>query len=237
MNISFSKCLRASVSVPAPCGSQVLVPKGCMHGVCSFFQAQEINHVTLVNSNLTTKCNFGIKSWHVLARNVCAPASRSKGSIDGGKDRLYHPELSSTERKAKRSQAHRMGKSLVICNMGAKGITLAWLESLFATIRANQLVKVRLGGNDKETTAEELCALLDCVCVQSIGSVIVLYRQKGLPEPMKLQRMREKNSSAQVSENSEENKSDKVNGMRENQIENRKRSHNPDGPPEFTIIK
>jgi len=229
-----SRCFSSSGSAPAPCGTQVVLSKGCMRAY-GFFQARGINHLSHVHSNWTN--DLDIQSWHGFSRNVCASAGSSKGHIDGGKERLYQPELSSAERKAKRAQAHRMGKSLVTCNMGAKGITLAWLESLFATIRANQLVKVRLGGNDKIATAEELCALLDCVCVQSIGSVLVLHRQKGLPEPMRLQSMRGKHKVAISMAEGQESGVDKVNGIQKYKMESTKHSHNPDGPPEFTIIK
>ena len=241
VKLSFRKCLGALPLVPSTCGSQVLVSRGCMRvGVRSFYQGRECDRSSHLNLNLTRKCDFGIPSWHASARNVCASAGGSKGSKDGGTERLYHPELSSAEKKAKRAQAHRMGKSLVTCNMGAKGITLAWLESLFGTLRANQLVKVRLGGNERDATAEELCALLDCVCVQSIGSVLVLYRQKGLPDPVRLQRMREQDRITRMegsaADNQEENGSD-TNGSQRNEIGNTKRGRTlKDEPPEFTII-
>jgi len=98
------------------------------------------------------------------------------------------PLLSNAEKKVLRQKAQRMQDTLVTVNAGDKGLTVNFLSGLFDALKANQLVKVRMGCSrqEKKTKTEELERILDCVCVHSIGSVVILFRQKGLSMPQEL---------------------------------------------------
>jgi len=116
---------------------------------------------------------------------VVAMASSKKNSNTVS----YQRELSSSEKKALRTKSQQLAQSLVTVNCGANGASVAFLSGLFSALHANTMVKVRLGCSRgaKEELTKEICSALDCVCIHSIGSVITLYRQKGLPKPPGLQ--------------------------------------------------
>lgn len=99
------------------------------------------------------------------------------------------PVLSNAEKKVLRQKAHRMQDSLVTVNAGDKGLTVNFLTGLFDALKANQLVKVRMGCSrqEKKDKVGEIERILDCVCVHSIGSVVILFRQKGLSIPGELE--------------------------------------------------
>jgi RNA-binding protein YhbY len=99
----------------------------------------------------------------------------------------FHPSLSSKEKKEKRVEAGRLvqEKRIVTIRAGKQGLTPAFLGDLFNTLQANELIKVKLATKGKEMKKEvaEMCVALDCVCVQNIGSMVILYREKGLAVP------------------------------------------------------
>lgn len=121
---------------------------------------------------------------HSLAtrRRIVVSATRDSSS-------QRQPTLSNAEKKSLRQKAQRMHENLVTVNAGDKGLTVHFLSGLHDALKANQLVKVRMGCSrqEKKDKTEELERLLDCVCVHSIGSVVILYRQKGLSKPLELE--------------------------------------------------
>lgn len=55
----------------------------------------------------------------------------------------FQGPLTSAERKAKRADAQRLGKAIVLQQLGMKGITPAFVQGLCSALVANELVKVR----------------------------------------------------------------------------------------------
>ncbi|KAI8110588.1 hypothetical protein M9435_002262 [Picochlorum sp. BPE23] len=157
---------------------------------------------------------------------VVAAASKTKHS---NVDKKYQPELSASEKKGLRTKSQQLAKQLVTVNLGAKGLTLPFYTGLFAALQSNQLVKVRMGctREEKRQLTEEICDMLDCACVHSIGTTIVLYRSKGLPKPVKLQNMERVESNAHVEEDEE--------GHAHGKEEHTPSPSHP-APPEFTVL-
>ncbi|KAL4443985.1 hypothetical protein ABPG75_011722 [Micractinium tetrahymenae] len=91
----------------------------------------------------------------------------------------YQQPLNSQQRKAKRAEAQRLGRSICMVNLGQQGLTPQFLEGFRLAIAANELVKVRVGACDDtlEEVAEALAAAGDCVLVHSIGFTLTFYRQ------------------------------------------------------------
>lgn len=144
-------------------------------------------------------------------------------------DKKYQPELSASEKKGLRTKSQQLAKQLVTVNLGAKGLTLPFYTGLFAALQSNQLVKVRMGctREEKRQLTEEICDMLDCACVHSIGTTIVLYRSKGLPKPLKLQNMERVESNAHTEEDEE--------GHAHGKEESTPSPSHP-APPEFTVL-
>lgn len=88
--------------------------------------------------------------------------------------------LTPAERKTLRARAHAL-KPVVL--VGGKGITPAVLKEIDAALRAHELLKVQVAGEDREgreAAMDVICAGLACEPVQVIGRVLVVYRP--LPE-------------------------------------------------------
>ncbi len=84
--------------------------------------------------------------------------------------------LTSAQKRFLRGQAHGMRSLLQI---GAKGLTPAFLAELDAVLEQHELVKVKVGGEDREARlalVDELAAGTGAAVVQRIGHVAVLYR-------------------------------------------------------------
>lgn len=92
--------------------------------------------------------------------------------------------LNAADRKALRAQAHHLDPVVMI---GEAGLTRAVVEETDRALRAHELIKVRVLGDDREqrrTMADELCSVLGCASVQSIGKLLVLYRPRPIEEPV-----------------------------------------------------
>ena len=98
------------------------------------------------------------------------------------------PKLTSAEKKALRTKSQQQNDSLVVVNCGAAGLSQPFLEGLYDALRRNQMVKVRMGCSrqEKKDKEVEIASRLDCVCIHSIGSTSIFFRQKGLPAPIGL---------------------------------------------------
>lgn len=84
--------------------------------------------------------------------------------------------LTSAQTRFLRGQAHDL-KALL--QVGAKGLTPAFLAELDAVLEQHELVKVKVGAEDRESRDAAIAAILDssgAALVQRIGHVAVLYR-------------------------------------------------------------
>ena len=64
--------------------------------------------------------------------------------------------------------------------MGQRGITDALTAELDAALRAHELVKVKLGGADRDERAElveMLCSACEAEAVQQLGGTVTLFRR------------------------------------------------------------
>ena len=84
--------------------------------------------------------------------------------------------LTSAQTRFLRGQAHDLKALLQI---GAKGLTPAFLAELAAVLEQHELVKVKVGGEDRElreAMIAEIAEKTDSALVQRIGHVAILYR-------------------------------------------------------------
>jgi len=90
--------------------------------------------------------------------------------------------LDATDRKALRARAHHLEPVVMI---GEAGLTRAVLDETDRALRAHELIKVRVLGDDRDqrlAMSTEICSALGCTAVQSIGKLLVLYRPKPIEE-------------------------------------------------------
>ncbi|HEX7802540.1 MAG TPA: ribosome assembly RNA-binding protein YhbY [Pseudoxanthomonas sp.] len=84
--------------------------------------------------------------------------------------------LTSSQSRFLRGQAHDLKALLQI---GAKGLTPAFLAELDAVLEQHELVKVKIGAEDRETRDAMVAEIVEksaAALVQRIGHVAVLYR-------------------------------------------------------------
>jgi RNA-binding protein len=86
--------------------------------------------------------------------------------------------VDATRKKALKAQAHHL-KPVVL--LGNKGLTPALIAETNVALEAHELIKVKLGGTEKEDRlplANTLSSELQADLVQIIGNQVVLYRKK-----------------------------------------------------------
>ncbi|HJU22285.1 MAG TPA: YhbY family RNA-binding protein [Casimicrobiaceae bacterium] len=86
--------------------------------------------------------------------------------------------LDPAQTRALRAKAHHLDPVVAI---GQHGLTPAVLHEIDVALRAHELVKVRVIGDDREgreALLASICAELDCFPVQQIGKLLVLWRQR-----------------------------------------------------------
>lgn len=86
--------------------------------------------------------------------------------------------LSSRERTQLKARAHHLKP---IVQMGQAGLSDAFVAEVDRALAHHELVKVRIGGNDREArdaAADELCTRTGAASVQRLGNVVVLWRPK-----------------------------------------------------------
>ena len=84
--------------------------------------------------------------------------------------------LTSAQNRFLRGQAHDLKALLQI---GAKGLTPAFLAELSAVLEQHELVKVKVGGEDRDARdamIAEIAEKTESALVQRIGHVAILYR-------------------------------------------------------------
>lgn len=87
-------------------------------------------------------------------------------------------KLTPAERSKLRADAHALDPVVMI---GADGLTPAVLKEIDANLKAHELIKVRVLGDDREQRAafmDRICGALDAAPVQHIGKLLVVWRAK-----------------------------------------------------------
>lgn len=82
-----------------------------------------------------------------------------------------------------KAQAHHLNPVVML---GAAGLAAPVLREIDAALTAHGLIKVRLGGENRDERAaliDTICRETGCQPVQAIGKVAVFYREKPEPEP------------------------------------------------------
>lgn len=86
--------------------------------------------------------------------------------------------LSPTQRRALKARAHALDPVVMI---GAHGLTEAVLREIDVNLRAHELIKVHVAGEDRvarQTFLDQICVHLGAEPVQSIGRMLVLWRER-----------------------------------------------------------
>lgn len=86
--------------------------------------------------------------------------------------------LSPTEVRTLRAAAHHLNPTVAIAG---NGLTPAVLKEIDVSLKAHELIKVKLHGIERaERTSllEQICAELGCAPVQHIGNILILWRPK-----------------------------------------------------------
>lgn len=92
-------------------------------------------------------------------------------------------ELTPRQRRELRARAHALHPVVAIGQQ--HGLSPAVLAEIDRSLKAHELVKVRVFGAEREARAallEEICQALDAAPVQHIGNVLVIWREKPAEE-------------------------------------------------------
>lgn len=87
-------------------------------------------------------------------------------------------ELTPEQRRALRAAAHHLHPVVTIAG---KGVSEPVLKEIDRSLKAHELIKVKLAGierEDRDTLLMEICGKLECAPVQHIGNILVLWREK-----------------------------------------------------------
>ena len=86
--------------------------------------------------------------------------------------------LSPAQRKTLKARAHALHPVVLI---GGNGLSPGVLEEIDVSLRAHELIKVHVAGEDRDTRTlmmDEICERLGADPVQCIGRMLVVYRRK-----------------------------------------------------------
>jgi RNA-binding protein len=84
--------------------------------------------------------------------------------------------LTPSERRALRAKAHHLDPVVIV---GQHGLTAPVIHEIDLALTKHELVKVRVFSDDRDARAAmlaQMCAGVDCVEVQHLGKVLVLWR-------------------------------------------------------------
>ena len=87
-------------------------------------------------------------------------------------------QLSPRERSALKGRAHALEP---VVQVGQAGLTDAVVAETDRALAAHELIKVRVGGADREERAalvDALATRTDAAVVQSVGKIVVLWRPR-----------------------------------------------------------
>ena len=90
-------------------------------------------------------------------------------------------ELTPTQRRFLRAQAHHLNPVVII---GEAGLTENVMLEIDRSLIAHELIKVRVSGDDRIYRQELLgtiCDTLQATAVQQIGKILILYRAAEKP--------------------------------------------------------
>jgi len=88
-------------------------------------------------------------------------------------------DITSQERSALRAAAHPLRPVVLI---GDRGLTESVLKEIDLNLKAHQLIKVRVAGDERDARIamlETICDTLSCATVHHLGKTLIIYR----PEP------------------------------------------------------
>jgi len=91
--------------------------------------------------------------------------------------------LSIAEKKRFRQIGHQLNPVVLL---GNHGLTEAVLNEIDRALEDHELIKVRIGGEDREArraAIEEMASATKSVAVQIIGKIVLLYRAAKKPNP------------------------------------------------------
>ncbi|MFH1870295.1 MAG: YhbY family RNA-binding protein [Pseudomonadota bacterium] len=86
-------------------------------------------------------------------------------------------QLSPIQRRSLRAAAHHLNP---VVSISQKGLTPSVLAEIDRSLKAHELIKLRLYGIERENRAAlftEICTALGCAEVQHIGNLLVLWRE------------------------------------------------------------
>ncbi|QMT30575.1 ribosome assembly RNA-binding protein YhbY [Alysiella filiformis] len=85
--------------------------------------------------------------------------------------------LSKQDKLALKARAHHLNPVVMV---GQRGLTEAVIQETETALRAHELIKVRVFGDEREerlNICAELCAATGAQLIQHIGKLLVLYRK------------------------------------------------------------
>ena len=84
--------------------------------------------------------------------------------------------LSSSERKYLRSQAHHLEPVVII---GKSGLTNGTIETVNKSLESRELIKIKFRGykDNKQSISDEIAASANCHVVGIVGHTVILFRQ------------------------------------------------------------
>ncbi len=85
--------------------------------------------------------------------------------------------LSPAERKLLKARAHALKP---VVSIGNEGLSASVLKEIETSLKAHDLIKIRVSGDDREareTLLGEICSRSGAAAVQHIGKILVIYRE------------------------------------------------------------
>jgi RNA-binding protein len=105
------------------------------------------------------------------------------------------PALSSAERQILKGRAHGLNPVVFI---GAEGLTPAVVKDIDRSLKAHELIKIRVSGTGREEREDwlrHMCEELQAHPVQHIGKILVVYRKNPEVEKIPITPARSKKKS------------------------------------------
>lgn len=86
-------------------------------------------------------------------------------------------QLTAEQKKQLKATAHALNPVVIISENGLSANVIKEIDN---NLNAHELIKIRVFGDDKnlrQQYLEEICQKLNCAAVQTIGKILVVYRQ------------------------------------------------------------
>jgi RNA-binding protein len=90
-------------------------------------------------------------------------------------------DLNPAQRRFLRAQAHALHPVVLI---GDAGLSDAVLKEIAASLKAHELIKIKVAGDDRDERSrmlDTICHTLDAAPVQHIGKTLVIYKSADKP--------------------------------------------------------